>query len=114
MRSFGEARIQKIAGELIPYYREDCPVAVCYRTTWPDQDKVTGTLKDIVQKVREKKFTRTALVLVGYVLDSKEFEDSYLYDQDQAHVYRPKVKRGPKRTVETSIAHPAAKKKEPV
>jgi len=110
----GVTRIHKIVDDLIPHYGEDCPVAVCYRTTWPDQDKVTGTLKDIVQKVREKKFTRTALVLVGYVLDAKEFGDSYLYDQDQAHVYRPKVKRGPKRTVETAMAHPTAKKKEEV
>jgi len=110
----GVTRIHKIVDDLIPHYGEDCPVAVCYRTSWPDQDKVTGTLKDIVEKVRDKKFTRTALVLVGYVLDAKEFEDSYLYDHDQAHVYRPKVKRGAKRTVKTSIAHPTAKKRETV
>jgi len=104
-------RAPRIAKDLIPHYGEDYPVAVCYRTTWPDQDKVTGTLKDIVQKVRYKKFYRTALVLVGYVLDSKkEFEDPYLYDQ--AYVYCPKVKRGPKHTVETAMAHPTAKMKE--
>lgn len=106
----GVTRIHKIVEDLIPHYGEDCPVAVCYRTSWPDQDQVTGTLKDIVQKVREKKFTRTALVLVGYVLDPKEFKDSYLYDQDQAHVYRPKVKSGEKRSVDTAIAHPTKKK----
>ncbi|MEY8262571.1 MAG: precorrin-4 C(11)-methyltransferase [Bermanella sp.] len=88
----GVTRIHKIVEELIPHYGEDCPVAVCYRTSWPDQDKVVGTLKDIVAKVREKKFTRTSLILVGQVLAPKEFDDSYLYDQDQAHVYRPKVK----------------------
>jgi len=88
----GVTRIHKIVEELIPHYGEECPVAVCYRTSWPDQDKVTGTLKNIVAKVREKKFTRTALVLVGYVLDTQDFKDSYLYDQAQAHIYRPKVK----------------------
>lgn len=86
----GVTRIHKIVEELIPHYGEDCPVAVCYRTSWPDEDKVTGTLKDIVQKVREKKFTRTTLILVGHVLDTDDFEDSYLYAKDQAHVYRPK------------------------
>jgi precorrin-4/cobalt-precorrin-4 C11-methyltransferase len=95
----GVTRIHKIVGELIPFYGEDCPVAVCYRTSWPDEDKVTGTLKDIVEKVREKKFTRTALILVGYVLDSETFEDSYLYREDKAHVYRPKVKPQIARTV---------------
>lgn len=88
----GVTRIHKIVEELIPHYGEDCPVAVCYRTSWPDEDKVTGTLKDIVAKVREKKFTRTSLILVGHVLDAHDFADSYLYSKDQAHVFRPKVK----------------------
>lgn len=95
----GVTRIHKIVDELIPHYGEDCPVAVCYRTSWPDQDKVTGTLKDIVAKVREKKFSRTTLILVGHVLGTDEFRDSYLYDEDQAHVYRPKVKAKVARTV---------------
>jgi len=95
----GINRIHKIVEELIPHYGEDCPVAVCYRTSWPDQDKVVGTLADIVAKVREKKFTRTALILVGHVLDSDQFRDSYLYSKDQAHVYRPKVKPAVARTV---------------
>lgn len=95
----GVTRIHKIVEELIPHYGENCPVAVCYRTSWPDQDKVTGTLKDIVKKVRDKKFTRTSLILVGHVLNTESFEDSYLYDQNQAHVYRPKVKPNTPRTV---------------
>jgi len=95
----GVTRIHKIVEELLPHYGEECPVAVCYRTSWPDQDKVTGTLKDIVDKVREKQFTRTALILVGYVLDSDDFAESYLYHKDQAHVYRPRVRPAEPRTV---------------
>lgn len=106
----GVTRIHKIVEELIPHYGEDCPVAVCYRTSWKDQDKVTGTLSDIVQKVRDKKFTRTSLILVGHVLGSDDFRDSYLYDHDQAHVYRPKVKGEKARTVDSKLAHPAATK----
>ena len=86
----GVTRIHKIVEELIPHYGEDCPVAVCYRTSWPDQDRVEGTLSDIVEKVRAKGFTRTALILVGRVLDTDQFEDSYLYRKDQAHIFRPK------------------------
>ena len=95
----GITRIHKIVDELIPHYGEDCPIAVCYRTSWPDQDKVQGTLRNIVEKVRAKKFTRTSLILVGPVLKTDEFQDSYLYDHDQAHVYRPKVKPETPRTV---------------
>ena len=102
----GVTRIHKIVAELIPFYGEDCPVAVCYRTSWPDQDKVTGTLSDIVQKVREKKITRTALMLVGRVLGDEEFSDSYLYDEAQAHIYRPRVKQARPRTVDSALAHP--------
>ena len=88
----GVSHIHKIVEELIPHYGADCPVAVCYRTGWPDQDHVAGTLADIVPRVRAKKFTRTALILVGRVLGSAEFDDSYLYDADKAHIYRPKFK----------------------
>lgn len=107
----GAPRIHKIVDELIPYYGEDCPVAVCYRTSWPDQDKVTGTLKDIVAKVRAKKFTRTTLILVGPVLGSDEFRDSFLYDENKAHVYRPKGKTAKRKTVDSPIAHPAGKQR---
>jgi len=88
----GVSHIHKIVDQLIPHYGESCPVAVCYRTGWPDQDYVTGTLHDIVPKVRAKKFTRTTLILVGHVLDPENFDDSFLYDESKAHIYRPKVK----------------------
>lgn len=86
----GITRIHKIVEDLIPHYGENCPVAVCYRTSWPDQDYVIGTLDNIVEKVRAKGFTRTALILVGPVLDPEQFNDSFLYDGEQAHVFRPK------------------------
>lgn len=50
----GVTRIHKIVEELIPHYGADCPVAVCYRSSWPDQDKVVGTLSDIVEKYVQK------------------------------------------------------------
>jgi len=103
----GVTRIHKIVEELIPHYGADCPVAVCYRTSWPDQDKVVGTLADIVQKVRDKKFTRTSLILVGHVLGTDNFDDSYLYDKDKAHVFRPKVKSEKAMSVKSKRAHPS-------
>jgi len=86
-------RIHKIVDELIPFYGAHCPVAVVYRASWPDEQKITGTLADIVPKVREQKINRTALILVGHVLSEDEpFSDSYLYDKDQSHIYRRKIK----------------------
>ena len=109
----GVPRIHKIVEELIPFYGADCPVAVCYRTSWPDQDKVVGTLGDIVEQVRKKKFTRTSLILVGPVLGTDEFRDSYLYDESKAHVYRPKGKTAKRQTVDSPIAHPSIKQRVP-
>ncbi len=73
---------------LEPHYGPDCPVAVIYRATWPDELIITGTLEDIAQKVRKAKLTRTALILVGKVLNHQTFRNSALYDADHEHVLR--------------------------
>ena len=82
--------LRQVAAALAPHYGADCPVAVVYRASWPDQKVIRGTLADIRQKVRAAKITRTALVLVGRVLDEADFADSRLYDPDHVHVLRPK------------------------
>ena len=74
--------------QLSPYYGDNCPVAVVYRASWPDEAVVTGTLSDIRAKVKQAGFTRTALILVGRVLASEDFTDSKLYDAAHSHVLR--------------------------
>ena len=73
---------------LTPHYGPDCPVVVAYRITWPDQQILRGTLSTIAKKVRAAKLTRTALILVGPVLDAHDFRDSALYDGAHEHVLR--------------------------
>lgn len=73
---------------LTPHYGADCPVVVAYRITWPDQMIIRGTLATIARKVREAKLTRTALILVGPVLEAHGFRDSALYDARHEHVLR--------------------------
>lgn len=84
--------LRKVTAELIPHYGEDCPVAVVYRASWPDEQVIKGTLSDIQQKVREAKITRTALIIVGHVLNAEGYRDSALYHADHVHVLRPKRK----------------------
>jgi precorrin-4/cobalt-precorrin-4 C11-methyltransferase len=89
----GIRALREIERQLIPYYGEDCPVVVAYRASWPDEIYLRGTLKDIREKVRAEKITRTALILVGPALAQvKDFRDSALYDPETPHVLRPKVK----------------------
>ena len=77
---------------LIPHYGEDCPVVVAYRVTWPDEIFIHGTLGDIREKVKASGITRTALIMVGRVLGTDNFDDSRLYAADHHHVLRPRVK----------------------
>ena len=81
--------LAKVVRELSPHYGNDCPVAVCYRVGWPDQEIIRGTLSTIRGKVKASGFTRTALIIVGKVLDPAQFEDSRLYAPDHHHVLRP-------------------------
>ena len=81
--------LAKVVRELTPYYGDDCPVAVCYRVGWPDQEIIEGTLTDIRDKAKAAGFTRTALIMVGRVLDPSTFDDSRLYAPDHYHVLRP-------------------------
>jgi precorrin-4/cobalt-precorrin-4 C11-methyltransferase len=81
--------IREIARELAPHYGSDCPVVVAYRVGWPDQLILRGTLGSIGAQIREAKITRTALIFVGRVFESRDFTDSKLYDAAHRHILRP-------------------------
>lgn len=88
----GIRALRDIERRLTPFYGADCPVAVVYRASWPDEVILRGTLADIHAKVRAEKLTRTALILVGPALaDAHGFPDSALYDPAKPHVLRPKA-----------------------
>ncbi|AQQ26502.1 MULTISPECIES: precorrin-4 C(11)-methyltransferase [Burkholderia] len=75
----GVRHLARIVDEVLPHYGAACPVAVIYRASWPDEERVTGTLADIVGKVQGTQIERTALILIGRVLDAEGFADSTLY-----------------------------------
>lgn len=75
----GVRHLAEIVPILTPHYGATCPVAIVYRASWPDQQIVRGTLATIVALTPTEAIQRTALILVGRVLDSVEFTDSTLY-----------------------------------
>ena len=86
--------INNLAGiirDLIPILGADMPVAVVYRATWPDQAILRGTLATIRADVKAAGITRTALIMVGRVLDETGFSESRLYAADHSHVLRPRI-----------------------
>ncbi|MGH9999209.1 MAG: SAM-dependent methyltransferase, partial [Nitrosopumilaceae archaeon] len=69
-------------------YPKSTPVAAVYRASWKDEKVITGTLKDIVKKVRDEKITRTAIIIIGEVINPKSYEYSRLYDKTFSHGFR--------------------------
>ena len=81
-------RLSDILAELVPHYGADCPAAVVHRASWPDERIVRGTLATLADLVADEPIERTALILVGRVLDASGFRDSALYDADYHRRFR--------------------------
>lgn len=81
-------RLAELVADLIPRYGADCPVAIVWRASWPDQHIVRGTLATIVDDAAGGP-GRTALILVGRVLAAKDFDESSLYATGYDRRFRP-------------------------
>ncbi|MCC1494731.1 precorrin-4 C(11)-methyltransferase [Cognatishimia sp. F0-27] len=79
---------------LTPHYGADCPMAIAYRASWPDERLIRGTLADISDKL-DGSVTRTALILVGPALAGEGFAESCLYAADYDRRYRPQSADSP-------------------
>ncbi len=80
--------IDKLVDELIPHYGPDCPVAVVWRASWPDERIIRATLATLAAAVPPE-VERTALILVGPALAQEGFAESRLYAGDYDRRYRP-------------------------
>jgi precorrin-4/cobalt-precorrin-4 C11-methyltransferase len=77
-----------VVERLLPHYGPDCPVAVVYRASWPDQKVVRGTLSTIAERMGQDPIERTATILVGAVLGDESFRESALYSSDYQRRFR--------------------------
>lgn len=80
--------LDKVVTELGPFYGADCPVAIIYRASWPDERIVRGTLATIVSMAKDSAMERSALILVGPALGVEDFRESALYDPDYRRRFR--------------------------
>lgn len=91
--------IQEVVDELLAGgYRKETPVAVVQKATLPDERIVRGRLENIADLVQSAGIRRTALILVGDVLNaSNTLEDetipSQLYSPEFSHEYRKRACR---------------------
>lgn len=79
--------LDRVIADLLPRYGADCPAAVVFRASWPDERVVRATLGTLDPTIGAGQ--RTALILVGRSLDSDDFADSRLYAGDYDRRFRP-------------------------
>jgi len=83
--------LEQVVTRLLPFYGPECPIAIVYRASWPDQSIVRGTLGDIVERSQESPVDRTATILVGPVLGADDFRESALYSTDYQRRFRSRT-----------------------
>ncbi|WP_022681664.1 precorrin-4 C(11)-methyltransferase [Sphingobium bisphenolivorans] len=80
--------LASVVADLSPLYGPDCPVAIVWRASWPDQRVVRATLATVEQAAVGGP-ERTALILVGPVLGEADFAESSLYAPGYDRRFRP-------------------------
>ncbi|WP_071674151.1 precorrin-4 C(11)-methyltransferase [Nioella nitratireducens] len=80
--------LEDVVARLAPAFGAECPVAVIWRATWPDQKIVKATLGTVEEATGGER-GRTALILVGHALGAEDFDESCLYAGDYDRRFRP-------------------------
>ncbi len=60
-------------------YGPDTPAAIVYKATWPDEKVLPCTVATLAETAEKNQVTKTALIVVGHVLDSV-YDRSELYN----------------------------------
>lgn len=68
-------------------YTKETPVAIVQKASWPDQKIYRSNLANIAQLARENNIDRTAMIVVGKVLNT-DYSLSRLYAPEFGHMFR--------------------------
>ena len=83
--------LDRVVAELTPHYGADCPVAIVFHASWPDEKIIRGSLGDIEAKFAADPVERTAIIFVGRTLGATDFRESSLYDPDYQRRFRDRA-----------------------
>ncbi len=78
-------KLAEVCAALSPHYGADCPAALVFHASWPDEQFVRAPLAELPQKAGH--FERTAVILVGRALGT-DLPASRLYERSFGHGYR--------------------------
>ena len=73
-------------------YSPDTSAAICYKATWPDEEKYVCTIETLAKTAKEHNITKTALIIVGDVVAHSNYERSKLYDPEFTTEFRQGLK----------------------
>jgi precorrin-4/cobalt-precorrin-4 C11-methyltransferase len=80
--------LREISERLAPIYGADCPVAVVYNASRPDEKILRGTLATIADDCRKARITRTAMIFIGPALSGQLKRKSALYDETHQRMFK--------------------------
>ena len=80
--------IDSVVERLVPFYGEQCPAAVVFRASRPDEVVVRSPLNTLAEKVGSIPEKRSALIFVGPALGETDFRESALYDPAHQRLFR--------------------------
>lgn len=69
-------------------YRADTPAAIVYKVTWPEEESYICTIGSLEETAAAHGITKTALILVGDVIEHRGYEKSRLYAPDFSTEFR--------------------------
>lgn len=80
--------LDEVVKELIEGgYEPSTPIAIVQKASWPEEKIIRATLATIVEAIKDKDITRTAMIVVSRCLDTS-YELSRLYAPEFSHMYR--------------------------
>jgi len=80
-------RIEKVVERILPFYGAECPAAVLYKVSWPEEKIIVSALGKLAEAVKAEGITKTALIVVGRSLHSRGTQ-SLLYAKEFTHGFR--------------------------
>ncbi|CAN5720270.1 precorrin-4 C(11)-methyltransferase [soil metagenome] len=81
-------QLKSIVEDLLQFYRNETPVALVRRASWPDESRHCSTLGQVLAEVDINDWRLTTILLVGDVLSPEITAQSQLYSPAYSHLFR--------------------------
>lgn len=81
--------LESVSKELISGgYAAETPAAIIYKATWSDERKIRCTVGTLAEAARAENIRKTAIVLIGEVLNPRQYRRSDLYNPNFTTEFR--------------------------